>query len=884
MFSIRCLFFVVLWSLFLLININCHKNQKPISFEFNKNNNIDLSHENTFRNQPVHKINSRMKIPIALGNINKGLIRDEEIGNNTIKKAFLKKTKANTLFSNEITNDGPFRITFFGNPPDEFRNTIYYVCDLLGDLIYNIHIPISISISWTSLDDGVLGSAGPSYIYLSEEYNKYYCDAIANQFAGYDLDESTYDIIVRINKNFDDWNLNHLNTESETNNKYDLATVCLHELLHGMGFFGLIQDNGNYFIDSNGERIYIYDDFILDNNLQKIISPETINNHNYISEKTTNPYETFFFNQDTILYSPSNFNSGSSLSHLDEDIYKVNNENSLMTPQLKKGERIYYPGSKVINILQYIGWEMRNCSSYGSNCNTCNNAHCYWCNGECTSNDICEGIILEQEYMCNECISNDECDDITDMCTLGYCNGEGKCIYEPRDCNDNDECTMDVCLSDTGCVYYNLNICHVEDFCSIIFGQFNINYQRENDILNKYYPSTFNEYFRYNNTQTYTNENINILIDTLEDNYNNYNINIKDVLIDINIINSTTNILNQNAYIRLYFDYSSIIDQELIDNNLYLQNDNIIVIFEGYFNDLKNTNIEDQYNIIFCSLKNKPLYYDNDDYYINRDDNNNQEHCNYIPSYIMNNIFRNSNILSFLNLSLILESNNNDIELEDVIINIKYSNYTNNNSNLEYFSDNNCILCKSNVLEGGDILDNSFLPLEIEWIFGRDILISGDSFIYQEFGIISPERLEFTWDNNIKPILTRINDILYDDETYIFNVEVSNFNLITMGNIHGSTGLWEARANVINNCNNQISNVILRSDANSCSYGVAEIMLKLCISISFNRLETYTPYSNNNYNLINKFIWNSTFPLQLFYNSNLKWSQIDNTHRIIYFS
>jgi hypothetical protein len=58
------------------------------------------------------------------------------------------------------------------------------------------------------------------------------------------------------------------------------------------------------------------------------------------------------------LYAPSVFNSGSSISHLDESSYPAANANALMTPQIGFMEVNYDPGELTMNILSDLGWDM----------------------------------------------------------------------------------------------------------------------------------------------------------------------------------------------------------------------------------------------------------------------------------------------------------------------------------------------------------------------------------------------------------------------------------------------------------------------------------------------------------------------------------------------
>ncbi|NIV03224.1 MAG: T9SS type A sorting domain-containing protein, partial [Calditrichae bacterium] len=56
------------------------------------------------------------------------------------------------------------------------------------------------------------------------------------------------------------------------------------------------------------------------------------------------------------LYAPSNWEQGSSYSHLDETTFPPGNPNSLMTPQIGNAEPIHAPGPVTLGIFRDMGW------------------------------------------------------------------------------------------------------------------------------------------------------------------------------------------------------------------------------------------------------------------------------------------------------------------------------------------------------------------------------------------------------------------------------------------------------------------------------------------------------------------------------------------------
>ncbi|MEO0340441.1 MAG: T9SS type A sorting domain-containing protein, partial [Bacteroidota bacterium] len=63
-------------------------------------------------------------------------------------------------------------------------------------------------------------------------------------------------------------------------------------------------------------------------------------------------------NRGAELHAPRSFDSGSSISHLDEFAFRAGSENALMTPQLSFREAVHDPGPIGLGILQALGWEI----------------------------------------------------------------------------------------------------------------------------------------------------------------------------------------------------------------------------------------------------------------------------------------------------------------------------------------------------------------------------------------------------------------------------------------------------------------------------------------------------------------------------------------------
>jgi hypothetical protein len=102
----------------------------------------------------------------------------------------------------------------------------------------------------------VLGYAGPTVVWRDSpnvpREDMWYVSALANQFAGVDLDPASPDILVVLNSDLDgdvlgvrDW---YYGTDRLPGVHVDFVAVALHELGHGLGFTSLINKSTGLFL------------------------------------------------------------------------------------------------------------------------------------------------------------------------------------------------------------------------------------------------------------------------------------------------------------------------------------------------------------------------------------------------------------------------------------------------------------------------------------------------------------------------------------------------------------------------------------------------------------------------------------------------------------
>lgn len=218
-------------------------------------------------------------------------------------------------------------------------------------------VPITIDATWSNLGASVLGSARPGNYHNgftnAPDKDLYYPSALANAIAGKDLDPSSAEIVAR----FSSGTAWYFGTDGRPSfGRYDLVTVVLHELCHGLGF--LSSDTYDpYSGIGTLDRPTAYDAFtrtIDDKRLSDLPSPSI-----ELGRALTN---TLYWGGTSgiaanggskpKIYAPTRYDDGSSISHLDENAFPSGDKNSLMSPQLDAGEVIHDVGPLAVAMLE----------------------------------------------------------------------------------------------------------------------------------------------------------------------------------------------------------------------------------------------------------------------------------------------------------------------------------------------------------------------------------------------------------------------------------------------------------------------------------------------------------------------------------------------------
>lgn len=284
----------------------------------------------------------------------------------TAENAFMPPQAA--ILSGEAELKTQFLIDFSDNVPVVAQDAIRFAANVWGTYL-DSEVPVRVSVDWEDrMDTRLLASAGPSTLFRDfqgGQPNTWYPVALAEALAGEGLnDDGDPDITVNANSTAN-W---YFGTDGNTpRNQIDLVSVMLHELGHGLGFLASVDTiNETQLAIGFSGRFIIYDLFLetpsgaplvdagmFTNPSAELLMAVTNNDLLFTGDEANGRNEG-----DVPIYSPSSFDGGSSVSHLDEGAYRAGTENALMTPFLSSGEAVHDPGPVTLGIFFDMGWPL----------------------------------------------------------------------------------------------------------------------------------------------------------------------------------------------------------------------------------------------------------------------------------------------------------------------------------------------------------------------------------------------------------------------------------------------------------------------------------------------------------------------------------------------
>ena len=203
----------------------------------------------------------------------------------------------------------------------------------------------------------VLASSSPVKFFQgftgAPDKDLWYSSAMANAAAGKDLDPANPEITIRINSTIGS-NL-YLGTDGNCpNGLYDLESIIIHELAHGLGFISNDEVLFSYGSIQQPTPFDAYAQLPNGSRLSDLPSPSVDLAAALTSTLVWSGAKAIAANNGIkpLLYTPSVYSAGSSVSHLDEAQFPKGDPNALMTPIMAPGEVFRAPGPLVIAMFQ----------------------------------------------------------------------------------------------------------------------------------------------------------------------------------------------------------------------------------------------------------------------------------------------------------------------------------------------------------------------------------------------------------------------------------------------------------------------------------------------------------------------------------------------------
>ncbi len=235
---------------------------------------------------------------------------------------------------------------------------------------------IRVKATWSkTMTNTVLAETGATRIYRSSANipnlpytNVWYPTPLAEALSGKELNSGDFDMTVTLNANIN-W---YYGTDAKAQvGKYDMITVLLHEIAHGLGFSSSMSVTDTQGLYGQSGSAYVFDIFMQDSKKVKLTNTGVYGNPSTdLKTSLTSNALYFGLKNPTFasslprLYAPSPFKSGSSFSHFDESTYTVGTANSLMSPSVRAAEVNHNPGELLLNCLNEMGWQINGLNGY----------------------------------------------------------------------------------------------------------------------------------------------------------------------------------------------------------------------------------------------------------------------------------------------------------------------------------------------------------------------------------------------------------------------------------------------------------------------------------------------------------------------------------------
>ena len=248
-------------------------------------------------------------------------------------------------------------VPIYNNVPDVAKSSIQRAIDIWSEN-FSSKVPVNVDVAWTKAPNStILASASAKNIFSNfngaPDKTLYYPSALANALAGVDLDIGEPELEINVTTG-DFW---YYGLDGKCpSNKYDLVSVILHEMAHGLGFM-----SGTYYDPATRVGRFLqptaFDAYVQLPDGRRLVdlpSPSLEIGAALTSTLLWSGANALKANNGVkpLLFTPSVYEQGSSTSHLDEKTFSNSFENSVMTPNLSAGEVFHLPGTLLLAIFE----------------------------------------------------------------------------------------------------------------------------------------------------------------------------------------------------------------------------------------------------------------------------------------------------------------------------------------------------------------------------------------------------------------------------------------------------------------------------------------------------------------------------------------------------
>ena len=248
-------------------------------------------------------------------------------------------------------------VPIYNNVPDVAKASIQRAIDIWSEN-FSSKVPVNVNVAWTKAPNStILASASAKNIFSNfngaPDKTLYYPSALANALAGVDLDIGEPELEINVTTG-DFW---YYGLDGKCpSNKYDLVSVILHEMAHGLGFM-----SGTYYDPATRVGRFLqptaFDAYVQLPDGRRLVdlpSPSLEIGAALTSTLLWSGANALKANNGVkpLLFTPSVYEQGSSTSHLDEKTFSNSFENSVMTPNLSAGEVFHLPGTLLLAIFE----------------------------------------------------------------------------------------------------------------------------------------------------------------------------------------------------------------------------------------------------------------------------------------------------------------------------------------------------------------------------------------------------------------------------------------------------------------------------------------------------------------------------------------------------